>query len=78
MSEPNDPVCPECGTPRAPDGTPDCSCARRASDARRDARAAERAAAEDFDPVRIRPFVELDNDATTDGEGAEPRRSKET
>ncbi|WCD94775.1 peptidoglycan-binding domain-containing protein [Streptomyces sp. HUAS 31] len=72
MSEPNDPVCPECGTPRASDGTPDCSCARRASDARRDARAAERAAAEDFDPVRIRPFVELDNDATTDGEGAEP------
>ncbi|MFD5847106.1 peptidoglycan-binding domain-containing protein [Streptomyces chartreusis] len=72
MSEPNDPVCPECGTPRASDGTPDCSCARRASDARRDARAAERAAAEDFDPVRIRPFVELDNDATTDGEGPEP------
>ncbi|WCH96413.1 peptidoglycan-binding domain-containing protein [Streptomyces moderatus] len=74
MSEPNDPVCPECGTPRASDKTPDCSCARRASDARRDARAAERAAAEDFDPVRIRPFVELDNDATTDGEGAEPSR----
>ncbi|MFC5218695.1 peptidoglycan-binding domain-containing protein [Streptomyces coerulescens] len=66
MSEPNDPVCPECGTPRASDGTPDCSCARRVSDARRDARAAERAAAEDFDPVRIRPFVELDDDAGTD------------
>lgn len=72
MSEPNDPVCPECGTPRASDGTPDCSCARLASDARRDARAAERAAAEDFDPVRIRPFVELDDDADTDGNGTEP------
>ncbi|WP_432198911.1 peptidoglycan-binding domain-containing protein [Streptomyces sp. bgisy027] len=72
MSEPNDPVCPECGTPRASDGTPDCSCARRASDARRDARAAERAAAEDFDPVRIRPFVALDDDAATDRDGTEP------
>lgn len=72
MSEPNDPVCPECGTPRASDGTPDCSCARLASDARRDARAAERAAAEDFDPVRIRPFVELDDDADPDGDGTEP------
>lgn len=72
MSEPNDPVCPECGTPRTSDGTPDCSCARRASDARRDARAAERAAAEDFDPVRIRPFVELDDDAAPDGNGTEP------
>lgn len=72
MSEPNDPVCPECGTPRGSDGTPDCSCARRASDARRDARAAERAAAEDFDPVRIRPFVELDDDADPDGDGTEP------
>ncbi|MFF5477563.1 peptidoglycan-binding protein [Streptomyces sp. NPDC012935] len=63
MSEPNDPVCPECGTPRASDGTPACSCARRASDARRDARTAEAAAAEDFAPLRIRPFVELGDDA---------------
>ena len=62
MSEPhapNAPVCPECGTPRASDGTPACSCGRAASDARREARTAEAAAAEDFDPVRIRPFVEL-------------------
>lgn len=63
MSEPNDPVCPECGTPRASDGTPACSCARLASDARRDARTAEAAAAEDFAPLRIRPFVELGDDA---------------
>ncbi|QOV33800.1 peptidoglycan-binding protein [Streptomyces ferrugineus] len=66
MSEPNGPVCPECGTPRASDGTPDCSCAARASEARRDARAAERAAAEDFDPVRIRPFVALDDEPGAD------------
>ncbi|MGC9539097.1 peptidoglycan-binding domain-containing protein [Streptomyces sp. UG1] len=71
MSEPNGPVCPECGTPRASDGTPDCSCARRASDARRDARAAERAAAEDFDPVRIRPFVELGDEPGADRDGDE-------
>lgn len=63
MSEPNDPVCPECDTPRASDGTPACSCARLASDAHRDARTAEAAAAEDFAPLRIRPFVELGDDA---------------
>ncbi|MGI5373144.1 peptidoglycan-binding domain-containing protein [Streptomyces sp. CA-251387] len=66
MSEPNAPsarVCPDCGTPRASDGTPACSCGRAASDARREARTAEAAAAEDFDPVRIRPFVELGDDS---------------
>ncbi|WP_406208050.1 peptidoglycan-binding protein [Streptomyces sp. NBC_01017] len=63
MSEPNGPVCPECDTPRASDGTPACSCARLASDARRDARTAEAAAAEDFAPLRIRPFVEPGDDA---------------
>ncbi|MGW1953217.1 peptidoglycan-binding protein [Streptomyces sp. NPDC001920] len=68
MSEPNGPVCPECGTPRAPDGTPDCSCGRLASDAHRETRTAEAAAAEDFDPVRIRPFVELDGGPADDGQ----------
>ncbi|MGQ4435712.1 peptidoglycan-binding protein [Streptomyces sp. SAS_260] len=57
MSEPTAPVCPECGAPRAEDGTPACSCTRRASDAHRESRTAEAAAAEDFDPLRIRPFV---------------------
>ncbi|MFI7497496.1 peptidoglycan-binding protein [Streptomyces sp. NPDC049687] len=51
--------CPECGALRAPDNTPSCACARRASDALRDTRTAEAAAAEDFDPLRIRPYVEL-------------------
>ncbi|MGJ7419687.1 hypothetical protein AB9128_27965, partial [Streptomyces cinereoruber] len=37
-------VCPECGVHR-----PGCACAR-----------AELAAAEDFDPLRIRPYVTLD------------------
>ncbi len=71
MSEQNGPVCPECGTPRASDGTPACACTRRASDARRDTRTAEAAAAEDFDPVRIRPFVELGDDSATAPESDE-------
>ncbi|MGJ5832684.1 peptidoglycan-binding domain-containing protein [Streptomyces ossamyceticus] len=60
MSEPTTgPVCPQCGTPRAADGTPACSCAEQASEAHRDSRTAQAAAAEDFDPVRIRPFVKV-------------------
>ncbi|MEU2620924.1 peptidoglycan-binding domain-containing protein [Streptomyces sp. NPDC007157] len=51
--------CPECGAPRGADNTPSCDCTRRASDALRDARTAEQAAAEDFDPLRIRPYVDL-------------------
>lgn len=66
MSESNGPVCPECGTPRAADGTPDCYCGQLASDTRRESRTAEAAAAEDFDPVRIRPFVDLGADAGAD------------
>lgn len=51
-------VCPECGVHR-----PGCACAR-----------AELAAAEDFDPLRIRPYVTLDapegSGAGTDAYGA--------
>ncbi|MFC8422699.1 peptidoglycan-binding protein [Streptomyces sp. NPDC057236] len=56
--------------PRNSDNTPSCACTIRASDALRDARTAEAAAAEDFDPLRIRPYVELDGGAgrsTPDG-----------
>ncbi|OIJ86175.1 peptidoglycan-binding protein [Streptomyces colonosanans] len=59
MSGSNGQTCPECGAPRRPDGTPSCACTRRASDALRDARTAQAAAAEDFDPLRIRPYVDL-------------------
>ncbi|MBZ3903413.1 peptidoglycan-binding domain-containing protein [Streptomyces griseiscabiei] len=59
MSEPTSHICPECSTPRASDGTPSCVCGRRASEALLEARTAEAAAAEDFDPLRIRPYVEL-------------------
>lgn len=59
MSGSNGQACPECAAPRRPDGTPSCGCTREASDALRDARTAEVAAAEDFDPLRIRPYVEL-------------------
>lgn len=55
-------ICPQCGAPRAADGSPSCACTQRASDALRDARTAEAAAAEDFDPLRIRPYVELEGD----------------
>ncbi|MEV1068443.1 peptidoglycan-binding domain-containing protein [Streptomyces sp. NPDC050263] len=55
--------CPECGALRAPDNTPSCACAQRAADTLRDTRSAEAAAAEDFDPLRIRPYVELDGTA---------------
>ncbi|MFI6009984.1 peptidoglycan-binding protein [Streptomyces sp. NPDC051243] len=77
MSESNGPVCPECGMPRAADGTPACSCGRLASDARRETRTAEAAAAEDFDPVRIRPFVELDDGPGTDRVET-PQRARES
>ncbi|MFI1001257.1 peptidoglycan-binding protein [Streptomyces galbus] len=65
MNEPKGPhgplghPCPQCGAPRAADHTPSCACARRTSDAVRDTRTAEVAAAEDFDPLRVRPYVEL-------------------
>lgn len=51
--------CPECGTPRDADNSPSCDCRQRVSEALRDARTAEAAAAEDFDPLRIRPYVDL-------------------
>ncbi|MDT0568094.1 peptidoglycan-binding domain-containing protein [Streptomyces sp. DSM 3412] len=71
MSEPTAPVCPQCGTPRATDGTPACSCGRFASEAHRDVRAAQAEAAEDFDPVRIRPFVQV-------GDAGEPQATPPT
>ncbi|WP_189311019.1 peptidoglycan-binding domain-containing protein [Streptomyces brasiliensis] len=73
--------CPQCGTPRAADNTPACACGREASDALRDVRTAEAAAAEDFDPLRIRPYVELEpfaegGEADTGG-ATEPERAAE-
>ncbi|MFV0136256.1 peptidoglycan-binding protein [Streptomyces sp. HMX87] len=55
--------CPQCGARRQPDNTPSCGCGPRASDALREARTAQAAAAEDFDPLRIRPYVELEGAA---------------
>ncbi|MET8824943.1 peptidoglycan-binding protein [Streptomyces sp. NPDC004610] len=57
--------CPECGANRGADNTPSCVCGRVASDALRDARTAEQAAAEDFDPLRIRPYIDLNGTAPT-------------
>ncbi|MFI9169314.1 peptidoglycan-binding protein [Streptomyces lincolnensis] len=68
MSELTPHVCPLCGAPRTANGTPSCACGRLASDAHREDRASQAAAAEDFDPVRIRPFVEVDE---AEGEAAD-------
>lgn len=76
MSESTDPVCPQCGTPRAADGISACSCGRLASDAHRESRSSEAAAAEDFDPVRIRPFVKVGDDREA-GDGARPEGAPE-
>lgn len=53
--------CPECGAERGVDGRPGCGCAERAAETLRAGRSAEAAAAEDFDPLRIRPYVMLPN-----------------
>ncbi|MDX3640972.1 hypothetical protein P1P70_16385, partial [Streptomyces sp. MB09-02B] len=71
MSDPTSHICPECFTPRASDGTPSCACGRRASEALLETRTAEAAAAEDFDPLRIRPYVELGDE--TDVHHGTPR-----
>ncbi|GGL67628.1 peptidoglycan-binding protein [Streptomyces fumigatiscleroticus] len=67
MEQPKGHPCPECGAPREPDGTPSCACGRRAAEALREARTAQAAAAEDFTPLRIRPYVELET-GPKDGE----------
>ncbi len=63
MTDPTGHPCPECGAPRGVDNTPSCGCGPRVAEALRDARTAEAAAAEDFDPLRIRPYVELEGEA---------------
>ncbi|CAL9577237.1 peptidoglycan-binding protein [Streptomyces sp. enrichment culture] len=73
MEQPNGNPCPECGAPRHRDNTPSCACTLRASDALRDARTAQAAAAEDFDPLRIRPYVELDGGTAGDTPDAPDR-----
>ncbi|MFF8656141.1 peptidoglycan-binding domain-containing protein [Streptomyces huasconensis] len=57
--------CAECGAARAADGSPLCGCARRAADTASRTRSAEAAAAEDFDPLRIRPYVSLPDPEAT-------------
>ncbi|MEU6460426.1 peptidoglycan-binding protein [Streptomyces sp. NPDC046976] len=52
-------ACPECGIPRDAAGAPSCDCAERTAEALRRTRTAQAAAAEDFDPLRIRPYVDV-------------------
>ncbi|MDX3248896.1 hypothetical protein PV408_45960, partial [Streptomyces sp. ME18-1-4] len=69
--------CPQCGALRAPDNTPSCWCAQRAAESLRDTRTAEAAAAEDFDPLRIRPYVELEGQQPpAEGGGGCPASSR--
>ncbi|WP_314225584.1 peptidoglycan-binding domain-containing protein [Streptomyces sp. DSM 40713] len=68
--------CPECGALRALDNTPSCACAQRASEAQRDTRTTEAAAAEDFDPLRIRPYVELGTEGGGGSAGASGGRAE--
>ncbi|KUN85995.1 hypothetical protein AQJ66_12210 [Streptomyces bungoensis] len=67
MSEPTGHTCPQCGAPRGSDNTPSCDCTRRVAEALSQARTARAAAAEDFHPLRIRPYVEVGEP----GEGAD-------
>ncbi|MFJ1971021.1 peptidoglycan-binding protein [Streptomyces sp. NPDC087903] len=73
VDKPKGHLCPECGAPRGADNTPSCDCRERASDALLHTRTAEAAAAEDFDPLRIRPYVELEGAETETGAGAGAR-----
>ncbi|MGW7067344.1 peptidoglycan-binding protein [Streptomyces sp. NPDC054855] len=71
-SGPGDRRCPECGASRAPGSAPACGCTERAADAARDARSADAAAAEDFDPLRIRPYVTLPEPGIAEEAAPEP------
>ncbi|WP_329329003.1 peptidoglycan-binding protein [Streptomyces luteogriseus] len=77
MEPPNGHPCPECGAPRQRDNTPACACTHRAAEALRDARTAQAAAAEDFDPLRIRPYVEIDAGASGDPDAGTARAAGE-
>ncbi|MFJ3333297.1 peptidoglycan-binding protein [Streptomyces sp. NPDC086766] len=75
MEEPRGHACPECGAARESDGSPSCPCGQRAADALRATRTAEAAAAEDFDPLRIRPYVDLESGGEGDGAAPDAARS---
>ncbi|MEU1570834.1 peptidoglycan-binding protein [Streptomyces collinus] len=77
MEPPNGHPCPECGAPRQRDNTPACACTDRAAEALRDARTTEAAAAEDFDPLRIRPYVEITPGTPSVPEAQQDRRPPE-
>ncbi|MEV5975931.1 peptidoglycan-binding domain-containing protein [Streptomyces sp. NPDC052114] len=59
QDRPDPRLCPQCGVPRGDGKAPACGCARRAADDARRTRSVEAAAAEDFNPLRIRPYVSL-------------------
>ncbi|WP_369388914.1 peptidoglycan-binding protein [Streptomyces sp. CG1] len=72
MSDSGGHTCPECGAPRGPDRSPSCDCTDRTAEALRETRTAEAAAAEDFDPLRIRPYVEVDEPHPVEPDPVEP------
>lgn len=80
-------ICPQCGTDSRPDGgtgaRPACACGQPTAEQYRTAERhraewsaadkAEMAAAEDFDPLRIRPYVTLGNDTVPAAADADER-----
>lgn len=71
-------ICPECGMDSRPGAGAGCVCARRAAEQHRAAQRsaaekAEMAAAEDFDPLRIRPYVTLGVDGAPAGVDEAPQ-----
>ncbi|MDH6227169.1 peptidoglycan-binding domain-containing protein [Streptomyces sp. MJP52] len=73
MNENQGNECPGCGAPRQADHTSSCACALLAAEALRDAREREAAEAEDFDPLRVRPYVGLTPPGDEAAAGGEPR-----
>ncbi|MET7446561.1 peptidoglycan-binding protein [Streptomyces sp. NPDC005508] len=69
-------MCPECGGEQGARPGAGCACGARTAD--RDARSAEIAAAEDFDPLRIRPYVTLSSDDTSDPYAAQEGGGQDT
>ncbi|MFF3829706.1 peptidoglycan-binding protein [Streptomyces sp. NPDC002458] len=69
-------MCPECGGEQGARPGAGCACGARTAD--RDARSAEIAAAEDFDPLRIRPYVTLNSDDTSDPYAAQGGGGQDT
>ncbi|WP_329068649.1 peptidoglycan-binding protein [Streptomyces sp. NBC_01429] len=71
-------LCSACGAPAAAEGGPGCDCAERAARSLRAERSAQAAATEDFDPLRVRPYVQLPVDEGRDSGRPVPKAFRAT